>query len=150
MSLNERLFASTTEALPIPGERQEAVLSQDVLMRLKRQHPNILLIGPPSFMLGALKSIEPVVPQPIVSWRPHETHDIPSGSFGTLVIHRVDTADADQQQNLCAWFDTKPRHVQVVSTALAPLYPFVEQGTFLEALYYRLNHVCLLADRLKD
>lgn len=149
MSLNERSLASTSGAFHIPGERRE-VLPPEVLTRLKRQHPNILLIGPSAFALAALKSIEPVVPQPIVTWRPHETHDVPSGPFGTLVIHRVDTADAEQQQKLCGWFDARPRHVQVVSTALAPLYPFVEEGTFLEALYYRLNHVCLVADRLKD
>ena len=137
------------EALQMPGESQSA-LPHGVLARLKRQHPNILLIGPAGFALAALKSIEPVVPQPIVSWRPYDAHDVPSGSFGTLVIHRVDTADAEQQQKLCDWFQTRPRHVQVVSTALAPLYPFVEQGTFLEMLYYRLNHVCLEADRLQD
>jgi Sigma-54 interaction domain len=139
-----------TGALPIPGQSWEAALPQEVLNRLKRQHPNILLIGPAAFALAALKSIEPVVPQPIVTWRPHDTASIPNGSFGTLIIHRLDTADAGQQQQLCEWFDARKRQVQVVSTALAPLYPFVEQGTFLEALYYRLNHVCLVADRLQD
>ena len=150
MSLNERSFASIIGALPKPSEGRGVVLPQEVLTRLKRQHPNILLIGPAAFALAALKSIEPVVPQPVVSWRPHETRGVPSGSFGTLVIHRVDTADAEQQQLLCEWFNVRPQHVQVVSTALAPLFPFVEQGTFLEALYYRLNHVCLFADRLQD
>jgi hypothetical protein len=150
MSVNERSFASMTGALHLPGQGRDAVLPQEVLTRLKRQHPNILLIGPAAFALAALKSIEPVVPQPIVTWRPHDTRGIPSGSFGTLIIHRVDTVDTEQQQQLCEWFEARPRHVQVVSTALAPLYPFVEQGTFLEALYYRLNHVCLVADRPQD
>lgn len=134
----------------MPGQGWEGVLPPDVLTRLKRQHPNILLIGPAAFALAAMKSIEPVVPQPIVSWRPHEARGVPSGSFGTLVIHRVDTADPEQQQQLCEWFNVRPQHVQVVSTALAPLYPFVEEGSFLEALYYRLNHVCLIADRPQD
>ena len=150
MSLNERSLVSIPEALPLPGGRWGGVLHQDVVTRLRRQHPNILLIGPAAFALEALNSIEPAVPQPIVSWRPSETPEVPSGSFRTLVIHRVDTADAEQQQKLCAWFDARPHHVQVVSTALAPLYPFVEQGTFLETLYYRLNHVCLVAERLQD
>jgi len=147
MSLNESSLAST---LHIPGEGWDNVLPQEVLTRLKRQHPNILVVGPAAFVHAALRSIEPLVPQPIFSWRPYEARGVPADSYATLVIHRVDTADADQQRQLCDWFDTRPRHIQVVSTALAPLYPFVENGTFLEALYYRLNHVSLISDRLHD
>jgi len=134
----------------MPGEGWHDVLPQDVLTRLKRQHPNLLVVGPVAFVHAALRSIEPLVPQPIVSWHPYEKREVPDESYATLVIHRVDTADADQQRQLCEWFDTRPRHVQVVSTALAPLYPFVQNGTFLEALYYRLNHVSLISDRLRD
>jgi len=134
----------------MPGEGWDNVLTQDVLARLKRQHPNILVVGPAAFVHAALRSIEPLVPQPIVSWRPYETREVPVESYATLVIHRIDTADADQQRQLCEWFDTRPRHVQVVSTTVAPLYPFVQNGTFLEALYYRLNHVSLISERLRD
>ena len=146
MSLNE---SSLAPILHMPGG-WDNVLPQDVLTRLKRQHPNILVVGPAAFVNAALRSIEPLVPQPIVSWRPSETRAVPADSYATLVIHRVDTADAAQQRQLCDWFDKRPGHIQVVSTALAPLYPFVENGTFLEALYYRLNHVSLIADRLHD
>ena len=40
----------------MPGQGWEGVLPPDVLTRLKRQHPNILLIGPAAFALAAMKS----------------------------------------------------------------------------------------------
>ncbi len=132
----------------MPGEDWDAVVPQDVLTRLQRQHPNVLLVGPPSFLSAALKSLEPLAAQPVVSWNPCEMPGIPDGSHGTLIIHRVDTADLDQQQRLCQWLESRTRPVQVISTALAPLYPFVPAGTFLETLYYRLNHVCLISGTL--
>jgi len=134
----------------MPGESWDNVLPQDVLTRLERQHPNVLVVGPAAFVHAALRSIEPLVPQPIVAWRPYETREVPAESYATLVIHRVDTADTDQQRELCEWFDARPKHVQVVSTSLAPLYPFVQNGTFLEALYYRLNHVSLISEGRRD
>jgi hypothetical protein len=148
MSINESSLASAMGALRMPGTGSETVLPQDVLARLTRQHPNILLVGPAAFIHAALKTIEPLVPQPIVSWRPYETHGVPDAACSTLVIHRVDTANVEQQQELFGWFETKARQVQVVATTLAPLYPRVTEGAFLEALYYRLNHVCLMSDRL--
>jgi len=148
MSFNESSLASAMGALHMPGTSSEAVLPHDVLARLTRQHPNILLVGPVAFIHGALKSIEPLVSQPIVSWLPYETHGLPTAPCSTLVIHRVDTASAEQQQELYGWFETRARQVQVVATTLASLYPRVTEGTFLESLYYRLNHVCLMSDRL--
>jgi hypothetical protein len=146
MSLKKSSYASTRGAAPVPGKSWHAVLPQERLTRLARQRPNILLIGPASFTRAALKQIEPLVTQPIVAWQPQETPSVPEGSYGTLLIHRLDQADSEQQTQLCEWFDTRPCHIQVVSTSPAPLFAFVEQGTFLETLYYRLNHVCLTFD----
>jgi hypothetical protein len=146
MSLKKSSYASTSGVASVPGKNWHAVLPQERLERLARQRPNILLIGPASFTRSALTQIEPLVTQPIVAWQPQETPGVPEGSYGTLLIHRLDLADADQQAQLCEWFDTRPCHIQVVSTSPAPLFEFVEQGAFLETLYYRLNHVCLTSD----
>ncbi len=132
----------------MPGEHWDAVVPKDVLAQLRRQHPNLLLIGPTGFVNGALKTVEPLLLQPIVSWSPYDQRDIPDGSYATLVVHRIDTADGEQQRHLCEWFESRSRPVQVISTALAPLYPFVTAGTFIETLYYRLNHVCLISGTL--
>jgi Sigma-54 interaction domain len=149
MSLKKSSFASRSRVAPAPGKNWHAVLPQERLERLARQRPNILLIGPTSFTRAALKQIEPLVAQPIVAWQPQEAPSVPEGSYGTLLVHRLDLADSNQQVQLCEWFDTRPCHIQVVSTSPAPLFEFVEQGTFLETLYYRLNHVCLTSDGFK-
>jgi hypothetical protein len=129
----------------MPGKTWDAVVPQEVLTRLQRQHPNVLLVGPTGFVNAALKSVEPLAPQPIVSWNPCETREIPDGSYATLLIRRVDTADAEQQRQLCKWFETRQQRIQVISTTQAPLFPLVQAGTFLETLYYRLNHVSLIS-----
>ncbi len=143
-SLNKSSYASDADPLPGTSEAWETAIPQEVLTRLTRRHPNILLVGPVPFIHAALKTVEPLVPQPIVSWSPYESRDVPDGSYATLLIHRVDTADADQQLRLCEWFQTRSRQVQVVSTTLAPIFPAVQSGSFMETLYYRLNHVCLM------
>jgi hypothetical protein len=130
----------------MPVDRWDAVLPEEVLTRLTRQHPNILLVGPTAFTDAALKLIEPLVQQPIAWWTPDEERAVPVGAFATLIIGRVDAADGDQQHHLCQWFETHPGRVQVVSTAVTPLFPLIQAGTFLEALYYRLNHVCVMSD----
>src|SRR5436305_9800181 len=101
MPVNESSFASTTGALHMPGGGWDAMLPNDVLTRLTRQRPNILLVGPAAFAQAALKSVESLVPHPTVSWAPDQTRTVPAGSYATLLIHRIDTADGEQQQQLC-------------------------------------------------
>ena len=130
----------------MPVDRWDAVLPDEVLTRLTRQHPNILLVGPATFTDAALKLIGPLVQHPVAWWMPDEKRAVPIGAFATLIIGRVDAADAEQQKRLCEWFDGRQGHIQVVSTSVTPLFPLIQAGTFLEALYYRLNHVCVLSD----
>lgn len=126
----------------MPVDRWDAVLPEEVLTRLTRQHPNILLVGPATFTDAAVRLIEPIVQLPIASWMPEQKRAVPVGGFATLFIGGVDAADAEQQSQLCHWFDSYPGRVQVVSTAATPLFPLIQTGGFLERLYYRLNHVC--------
>jgi hypothetical protein len=130
----------------MPVDRWDVVLPEEVLTRLTRHHPNILLVGPAAFTDAALKLIEPLVQHPIAWWMPDQKRTVPIDAFSTLIISCVDAADAEQQNHLCEWFDRRPGRVQVVSTAVTPLFPLIQAGTFLEALYYRLNHVCVLSD----
>jgi hypothetical protein len=130
----------------MPVDRSDAVLPDEVLTRLTRQHPNILLVGPAAFTDSALKLIVPLVQHPVAAWMPDAKRTVPAGAFATLIIGRVDAADAEQQKQLCEWFDSRAGRVQVVSTALTRLFPLIQAGTFLETLYYRLNHVCVLSD----
>jgi transcriptional regulator of acetoin/glycerol metabolism len=57
-----------------------------------------------------------------------------------VLVRDLATLSVDQQRALSSWLDqVGPGHVQIVSTNALPLFPLVEQGVFLEALYYRLN-----------
>jgi len=146
MTFEGSSYVSTTGALSMPVDRWDAVLPEEMLTRLTRQHPNILLVGPTAFTDACLKLIAPLVRVPIARWMPHEKRAIPTGTFATLFVGGLDGADAHQQRQLCHRLDTYPDRVQVVSTAVTPLFPLIQAGAFLDALYYRLNHVCVLSD----
>jgi hypothetical protein len=59
---------------------------------------------------------------------------------GTMILQDVDALDRVQQQRLLRWLD-EPRsgRMQVISVSATRLYDLVKAGTFLDALYYRLN-----------
>jgi transcriptional regulator of aromatic amino acid metabolism len=62
---------------------------------------------------------------------------------GTLFLVNLAALTLGQQMKLYDWMDDGGRECQVVSIARQSLYPLVEEGRFMEALYYRLNVVCL-------
>jgi transcriptional regulator of acetoin/glycerol metabolism len=67
----------------------------------------------------------------------------PSGE-GTLLLTDIAAMSRQQQIALFDW-TTTARDVQIVSLTSTPLRQLVESGDFLEALFYRLNLVCLEA-----
>ena len=58
----------------------------------------------------------------------------------------LDTAD---QHRLNHWLDQRVGDVRVIATTPEPMYELVEREQFLEALYYRLNVVCIESGRLE-
>lgn len=67
----------------------------------------------------------------------------PPTATGTLVIWDVDTLDRTRQEQLLTWIESHAADVQVISVAERPLFPLVLCDEFLDALYYRLNSVCV-------
>lgn len=61
----------------------------------------------------------------------------------TLVVRDVHLLDAAQQRGLFEALDAWQGRVRVIATAPEPLYPLVSALLFDEALYYRLNMLCL-------
>jgi sigma-54-interacting transcriptional regulator len=72
--------------------------------------------------------------------------DLPLARCGTLVLTNASALTLEQQIELYDWLDAG-RSVQVVSVTSKPIWPLVEQGRFLEGLFYRLNVVTLEAGR---
>lgn len=125
---------------PLATDRLTGTLAVDAFMAVGAG-VSLLIVGHAG---AALPSLESLLPRPIFRSRGSEPLALPDpGWAGTLLIHEIDDLAADDQLRLLHWFDMSGREGQIVSTARASLLPLVQAGKFLEALYYRLNVVCI-------
>lgn len=62
---------------------------------------------------------------------------------GTVLLHDVAELTVSQQIVLYDWMERAGRNVQVISVTRKPLASEVQEGRFLEGLFYRLNTLCL-------
>ena len=81
---------------------------------------------------------------------PMGTLRLPSATTGTLFVEGVAELTLTQQIVLNDWISAGHDRVQIVSLTPAPLWPLVENGEFLEGLFFRLNVVCLQARSTAD
>jgi hypothetical protein len=115
----------------------------DDISLFRGAHPHVLLIGSAASVDTALGRLLPHVRAPLSHWRPQAAGEPLQETTGTLVIWDVDALDRTRQEQLLAWMESRGPEVQVVSIASRPLFPLVSSDDFLDALYYRLNTVCL-------
>ena len=105
---------------------------------------NILLVGPERITRNAVRLILQDRQETMLSWQPGEPFLFPAvAPGGTVVLHEVGSLSADDQVRLLAWLDEAVGRTHFISTTSTPLLPQVADGTFLEALFYRLNTVFL-------
>ena len=67
--------------------------------------------------------------------------DLPKRYAGTLILTRIEATSPYQQLELYDWITEVHRSARVVSVATQPIDRMVQQGRFLEGLFYRLNVV---------
>jgi transcriptional regulator of aromatic amino acid metabolism len=79
---------------------------------------------------------------PVVHWPQDAVREAAPNVIGTLIVREVDALDSRQQRLLLESLEASAR-VQVISIASSPVYPLVQSGKFADALYYRLNVICL-------
>jgi hypothetical protein len=108
-------------------------------------HPHALLIGSEASAQAMIARLLRYLRAPLVHWRPGSGTE-PPHTAGTLVIWDVRALDRMQQAQLLAWMDRHIDDGQVISIAPAPVFPLALREEFLDALYYRLNIVCLGVD----
>jgi len=72
---------------------------------------------------------------------------LPAKGSGTLLMGDVSTSTLQQQITICDWIGTLEQRMQIISITSVPLLPLVEDGHFLEGLFYRLNIVHVKALR---
>jgi hypothetical protein len=106
---------------------------------LHARRPNVLFTGLHAATEIFMATLLPTLRSPVYSWAPDTA--LPAHSdVPTLLIWDVATLSLDRQRALLSWLDqAAPGQTQVVATTALELFPLVERGTFLEALYYRLN-----------
>jgi hypothetical protein len=72
--------------------------------------------------------------------------ELPSDQNRTFFLENASALTLAQQIRLQGWMSRNLGQIQIISVAYDPLYPMVEQGQFLEQLFYRLNVVSLNAE----
>jgi hypothetical protein len=107
---------------------------------------NLLLIGAKARVEGIVHSLWARDAQ--TTWRPGQALTLPEPSGGrvgrtTVIIHEVGELPREEQRRLSEWLEANPNRTHVVSTSAAPLHLRVAAGAFLDALYYRLNTICV-------
>ena len=108
-----------------------------------RARSNLLLAGSASATNAMVVALKPHLPGPLKQFKPKAGVPVPQPREGTLVLLEVARLTVEQQAELLRWldrFDDRSR-VQIVSTTAQPLFSLVENGAFLDNLYYRLNAV---------
>jgi sigma-54-interacting transcriptional regulator len=111
---------------------------------LAQSRANALIIGDQLAVMRVLGIIWPTLKKS-VRWVESTRLSLPLESGGTLILEEADQLSERDQTDLLAWLDEHGLSVRVVTTSSRPLFPLVEAGSFLDSLYYRLNHVVITA-----
>jgi hypothetical protein len=115
---------------------------QELQLTAMQPRVNLLVIGQDSAIQNILDLVLANMDEPIATWCPGEPLVLPSDArAGTIVLRDVSALALEDQHRLLAWSDQAAGRMRLVSTTRAPLFPQVEAGAFIAALYYRLNTV---------
>ncbi len=111
----------------------------------------------PALLVNCRQRSAEVVVDSMLSWCAAPVHvvrlpgtlDLPLAKTGTLVVADASELTLLQQIELYDWLNAGRGGVQIVSITSEPIWPLVEQGRFLEGLFYRLNVVTLEANETR-
>jgi hypothetical protein len=109
---------------------------------LAQHRANTLIIGDPCIVGRVLSAVWPSLKKS-VQWMTGTRLVLPVETGGTLILEEGDGLNGRAQADLMGWLDGRGRSVCLVTTSMRPLYPLVDAGLFLEALYYRLNQMLI-------
>ena len=131
-------------AAPVSGTFDCDSLLSDDWQLVRTARVNLLLIHQESSAAGLLDQLLPDLNEPIARWRPGQRLVLPSIHLaGTIVLQDVGALCPDEQRRLLDWLEESGGRTQVVSTTAESLLARVNEGTFIDTLYYRLNTVCV-------
>ena len=114
------------------------------LVRMGRPRVNMLFTGTEGVIENMMDALLPDLREPIGRWCPGEQLLLPPPSLiGTMIFHEIGKMPYLDQHRLNEWLETAAGKTQVISTTTEPLFSRVEAGLFVDALYYRLNIICM-------
>jgi hypothetical protein len=124
-------------------------VSDDNLMRYLTaapQRPNLLVRCSPRAGNAIVCSLRAMCAAPVVVVDLPGPLTLPTRRAGTLVLQGASGMTLAQQIHLHDWLSAGRGSLQVVTITSEPLWDLVQQGRFLEGLFYRLNVVYLEAE----
>ena len=153
MEYDTRLFAADRlpSGHPPPSDespdQQHARMAHDELRAMGMPRVNLHVVG----RFGIARNLVGLLVQDrqelVTSWTPGEPLALPVlGARALLVLNEVDQLAHEDQLRLLEWMNGTVGESQVITTTSTSLLPKVNTGIFLEALFYRLNTVCLDVD----
>lgn len=112
-------------------------------LRLARS--NTLLVAGHTEVDALLSAVTGWPAKSIPTWTPGagSPDTATNATPNTLVVRDVHLLDTTEQRGLFEAIDAWQGRVRVIATSAVPLYPLVSARQFDEALYYRLNLLCV-------
>ena len=107
--------------------------------------PNLLIVCASEEMEAVVSRVKGLCKGPVHARQLPGELSVPEEMTGTLLLWDVAQLTRGQQMFLHDWMTDRPPDAQVISITAAPLLPLVEDGQFLEGLFYRINVVSLVA-----
>ena len=109
---------------------------------LRTAHPNVLLVGAEAAVVDVLDGLRPHCRQPVETCEAGSFLALSPSQLGALILRDVGKLTPEGQRRLMEWLDCSDRYrIQVIATNSVALWPRVKDGSFTEALYYRLNMI---------
>jgi Sigma-54 interaction domain len=139
--VKETVVASTAH-VAVPAPARFAIPASD-WEALVATRVNTVVVGHEDDALGVWTAVWPTLQKPIY-WVDADRLSLPRQSSGTLILQDAHALSASAQQQVFDWLDRDAHATRVLTATPHALYPLVENGTFLEALYYRLNMLLLI------
>jgi hypothetical protein len=136
------IAARTTARFTVPAPTRLAIPASD-WEALVATRANAVVVGHEDAALGVWTAVWPTLQKPIY-WVEADRLSLPRQSAGTLILQGAHALTASAQQQVFDWLDRDAHVTRVLTTTPHALFPLVEGGSFLEALYYRLNMLLLI------
>jgi hypothetical protein len=102
---------------------------------------NLHLVHVDTDLQGFVESLLLDRREPMPIWRPGDRLVLPQVPRHMMIFQDIGALPLEDQHRLLSWLEGPGRRTQIVSTTPVSLLPRVDDGTFLDTLYYRLNVV---------